>query len=435
MNRSLKIFAITLAMLFGLGALVGCDVPIDSFPSNEVFAKRWELTESIEMDQPVEDSEVLLEELFGTPNEPRWPEFLQTSENLITLKSLERAAGAFSSEEDDEHRGLFREHCVVCHGIAGNGRGPSAALLDPYPRDFRMGKFKFKATPLGKKPTREDLKQVLLRGIAGTSMPSFQLLDPADIESLVDYLIYLSVRGELERKVLADAAIELDLEDGERLYDPTLKNRFPEEFEGLIGRIERWGTEIYAKWLEADNNTIEVVGPPEGFPLLGSGADEQAVAASVANGKKIFQGTVASCAFCHGKEAKGDGQRNNFDAWTRDWTSLAGLNPKDQKELRPMLELGALKPRNILPRNLTLGIFHGGSSPEELYTRVKHGIEGTNMPAVPMKPDNPQGLSNEEVWDLVNYLRSFLPPEKQALESDDALLSAPQSGNKEVASK
>ena len=95
---------------------------------------------------------------------------------------------------------------------------------------------------------------------------------------------------------------------------------------------------------------------------------------------------------------------------------MAGLNPKEKQDLAPMLELGALKPTNIFPRNLTLGVFHGGSSPEELYTRIVNGIEGTGMPAAPLKPANSQGLTNEEVWDLVNYLRSFLPAEKQSLE-------------------
>jgi mono/diheme cytochrome c family protein len=32
------------------------------------------------------------------------------------------------------------------------------------------------------------------------------------------------------------------------------------------------------------------------------------------------------------------------------------------------------------------------------------GIEGTPMPAVALKPDNPQGLSEDEVWQLVAYI-------------------------------
>ena len=416
-SRIDSLSAVWLSVILLVGGLVGCDSVGDRFESNRIFAKRWELTESIDLSEPLADSEVVLTEFFGTPDEPKWPKFL-LGENgeLVSLERLERAAGAFSSGEKGEHKGLFREHCVVCHGANGNGRGPSSALLTPYPRDFRLGKVKFKSTPIGRKPTKEDLRNILHRGIAGTSMPSFKILDSEDIDALVEYIIYLSIRGELERKLIRDAAIELDLEGGERLYDPGSQEKYPEEFAATRKRIEGWAIDIQASWLEAEDEVVEVVGPPDGFPLVGSDADSKAIAASVANGKKLFQGTIASCAFCHGAEAMGDGQTHNYDDWTRDWTVMAGLNPKEKQDLAPMLELGALKPTNIFPRNLTLGVFHGGSSPEELYTRIVNGIEGTGMPAAPLKPANSQGLTNEEVWDLVNYLRSFLPAEKQSLE-------------------
>lgn len=406
-------------VLLGIGT-VGCDSVGDRFESNRIFAKRWELTESIDLSEPLADSEVVLTEFFGTPDEPKWPKFLNAGKGeLVSLQNLERVAGAFSSGEKGEHKGLFREHCVVCHGVNGNGRGPSSALLTPYPRDFRLGKVKFKSTPIGHKPTKEDLKKILHRGIAGTSMPSFSTLVPEDIDALVDYVIYLSIRGELERKLIRDAAIELDLEGGERLYDPGSKEKYPEEFAEVRGRIEEWAVDIQESWFAAENAVVNVVGPPKGFPLVGSGVDAKAAAASVANGKKLFQGTIASCAFCHGAEAEGDGQTHNYDDWTREWTVMAGLNPKDKQSLEPMVNLGALKPTNIFPRNLTMGVFHGGSSPEELYTRIVNGIEGTGMPAAPLKPANSQGLTNEEVWDLVNYLRSFLPVEDQSLESQE----------------
>ena len=43
-----------------------------------------------------------------------------------------------------QQRGLYRQHCVHCHGITGDGAGPTAQFLMPYPRDFRTGEFKFK---------------------------------------------------------------------------------------------------------------------------------------------------------------------------------------------------------------------------------------------------------------------------------------------------
>ena len=105
----------------------------------------------------------------------------------------------------------------------------------------------------------------------------------------------------------------------------------------------------------------------------------------------------------------GDGQTNNYDAWTKDWTE--GIDPKNKDDLRPFLKLGALKPRHILPRNLRTGIYRGGSEPSDLYLRIVNGIDGSPMPATAMQPSNPQGLTENDVWDMVNFLLN-LPHEE-----------------------
>ncbi len=396
-------------------AVCGCDAPIDKFESNVVFAKRLELTEGVAMSQPLEDTQVVLTELFGTPNDPRWPDFLDEAgvESLVSAERLGLAAGAVSSDEQGRHRGLYREHCVVCHGVSGNGLGPTAALLNPYPRDFRLGKVKFKSTPIGIKPTKDDLARTIRRGIVGTSMPSFQVLDDNEIDALVDYVIYLSVRGELERKLLAFAATELDIESGERVVDLASRESDQQSFDEQWDLITDYAKNVVRSWRESQEVVPPV--PERSMDLVLAGekvegatsSSNRQLTASIARGKELFQGNVASCAFCHGPEALGDGQQNNYDDWTRDWTSQAGLNPADKSQLKPMLELGALKPRTVMPRNLRRGIFRGGASPEDLYTRIVNGIEGTPMPAAPLKPDNPQGLTEGEVWDIVNYLLSL----------------------------
>lgn len=50
--------------------------------------------------------------------------------------------------------GLYRKHCLHCHGVSGAGDGPTSTFLFPRPRDYRPGKFKFTSTPNGSKPTR-----------------------------------------------------------------------------------------------------------------------------------------------------------------------------------------------------------------------------------------------------------------------------------------
>ncbi|MCR9291200.1 MAG: cytochrome c [bacterium] len=403
---------------------VGCNRQQPSFEPNRVLAKRLELSESVPMEQATADVGQALEVLFGTPDTPKWPEFLDGEQPLISRERLARAGGAVSSDEEGRHFGLFREHCVSCHGTNGDGLGPTAALLNPYPRDFRLGKFKFKSTPIGSKPTRDDLKQLLLRGVVGTSMPSFSLLEDEDLEALTDYVIYLSIRGELERRLLNEAALELDFDGGERVFDEAAKESDPELYAEQMLHIQSQTQRIAKQWSEAESQVVAIEGPPAELPVgrwvdlraaesINLSQMPDALEQSIARGKQLFQGNVASCAFCHGPEGAGDGQQNNYDEWTRDWT--LGFDPRDPEALSPMLEEGALKPRNILPRNLRLGVFRGGSSPADLYRRIVFGIEGTPMPALPMKPDNPQGLTANQVWDIVNYLLNL---------SDDSLSTA-----------
>ena len=43
-------------------------------------------------------------------------------------------------------RNLYMQHCLHCHGVSGDGAGPTAKFLNPRPRDYRQGIFKFKST-------------------------------------------------------------------------------------------------------------------------------------------------------------------------------------------------------------------------------------------------------------------------------------------------
>ncbi|MEZ6136160.1 MAG: cytochrome c [Pirellulaceae bacterium] len=398
-----------------LSTMVGCDAPIDHFEPNRLYARRMEMESHADLNQAVVDTQAVLERLFGTPDQPKWPEFL--AETTVSVENLRRAAGPNSSDEADVQIGLYRKHCIACHGISGDGHGPTARLLNPYPRDFRLGKFKAKSTPIGTKPTRHDLRRVLQHGIPGTSMPSFALVKAEDREALVDYVIYLTLRGEVERDLLNRAA--LDLDDGERLFDERLEGSSPEDFRDLWQQIENTVARKAAGWQQAEESKNEVAGPPQGYPIYGQSQLSEALSTSVARGRGLFQGAVASCSRCHGITAMGDGLTSDFDDWTKDWSVQAGLNPNDRTAIEPMLELGALKPRNILPRNLRHGVFRGGSRPVDLYNRIVHGIEGTPMPAAAMQPDNPQGLSQSDVWDLVNYLLSL--PDEHFHDGDDKL--------------
>jgi len=180
-------FAITI-LVIAVSTLVGCGTSEVSFTPNRV-AQRVMLNNTIgegenlspELYQQIAD---VLAAIFGTPDHP---EFVSTGleEGFLDTDLLRTAAGAVTGERLSsdlnsnitQGQGLYRQHCVHCHGINGDGKGPTAYALNPYPRDFTMGKYKFNSTAIGRPSTDSDLHQILVNGINGTAMPSFSLLD------------------------------------------------------------------------------------------------------------------------------------------------------------------------------------------------------------------------------------------------------------------
>lgn len=411
----MKRLAIWLISLGGLTHWVGCEKPQPvAFEPNIVTAYGTELSIGYSMDQALAEAQVALGELFGKPDEPQLPDFVDADlKNLISTEQLTKASGP----ADAQGRGLYRKHCASCHGITGNGLGVNAALANPYPRDFRMGKFKFKSTARGAKPLKEDLAATITNGIAGTTMVQIKELTAADISALVDYVIYLSWRGEVERELLRLAEdIEFDSEENE-----TLKNLYaPGSFqfqEQQVPQMQDVVTSIGQSWIDAPQQ-IKTVAAPGDIPIRASlddliaastGSLDSPLRASILKGKELFVSETASCAKCHGAQGYGDGQNQDYDDWTKDWTVRFGLDPTDEKKLIPLMARGAFPPRRILPRDFREGVYRGGGDPEKLYHRIAHGIDGTPMPSI-------EGtVPAEDIWHLVNFVRSLALPAKEPL--------------------
>lgn len=114
-------------------------------------------------------------------------------------------------------RMLFARNCAPCHCDWGLGDGPGAAVLDRKPRDFSQGRFRLVSTENGI-PTRQDLFDVITRGIVGSAMPPHEHLSVADRSRLVDF-----VRG-LTQARRAEVLQALAAEDDERLsYEEALE--------------------------------------------------------------------------------------------------------------------------------------------------------------------------------------------------------------------
>ena len=489
-------WACILVLAVVAGSLSGCQSDRARFLQNAAFKKKVERANMqgddgapTELSAGVtEDIGNILEALFGTPDAPKLPAIEGLELNKIAdLKALQVAAGPVKSDQEGIAHGLYREHCVHCHGISGDGNGPTAAFLNPYPRDYRLGLYKFKSSKKGEKPTQEDLQRIVHNGIPGTAMPSFALLPEIEVNALIDYVKYLSIRGETERKLfafatsdlvdpfdelyaqyttlseeltrlnaaagpsnenLASAAKHLDqafrklttirsgakkvvrepggdeletvedlpakvdeleaqsakLESDAAAYTP------PRMFVAMIDGKLRPEAEIKGQltpYLEMAKEAMEpwttqasapVPAPPT--PLAPKGRD------SIARGRAIFYGPIANCFSCHGDSGLGDGQRDFYDEWSGEWVEKGKPQATDI-----YVAAGALPPRNLVPRNLRLGIYRGGRRPVDLYWRLTNGIDGAQMPAVPLlAQDDPPGtkkLSQSQLWDLINYVRSL----------------------------
>ncbi|MGI9466405.1 MAG: cytochrome c [Rubripirellula sp.] len=377
--------------------IIGCDSRIETFQPNEVFSLALAKTRSTSTDLASQDASRVVEELYGTPDEPLWPDLPAARNAVSDERNLFRSSGPVSSEKDGTHLGLFREHCVTCHALEGSGAGPASVFQNPYPRDFRHGVFKWKSTERGQKPTRRDIRELLVKGIPGTAMPSFALLEPEDLDALVDYVVFLSARGEVERRVTAAAIDELDYGETSPAAELILSSQSDTEGGEVVQEVV---DRVHTDWAEAEEHEVFV----PSFPVLSG----KQLAASVARGNEFFHGKVANCAGCHGPAGDGSLPTLDYDDWTKEYTTRIGLTPDDREAMKPFRDAGALRPRTIAPRTLRDGVFHGGGDSASLYRRITQGIAGTPMPAVEVVSEpNGKGLTREQIWDLVRYVQQL----------------------------
>jgi mono/diheme cytochrome c family protein len=137
---------------------------------------------------------------------------------------------------------------------------------------------------------------------------------------VVDYVLMLTHRGELEAELAGEAEVADEL-------DPA---RVPEMIQGVLG-----------KWEQARGRVVYPTTPMLEF-----------TPAIVEQGKKAF--LTVGCAQCHGEDGRGQMATNvGVDAWG---------NPTKAADL-------------------TSGMLRGGAEPLDLFRHVDAGINGTPMPA------------------------------------------------------
>jgi mono/diheme cytochrome c family protein len=383
---------------------VGCDTPAAPEFHLNMVQMTSDATPTPEAYQ--QDIANVLDAMFGTPDKP-----FALPETGLDNRKLQMAAGPAWSDKAGANYGLYRKHCVHCHGISGDGRGPTALFLNPYPRDYRQGVYKFKSTYTAAKPTDEDLHRVLVNGIPGTAMPSFSLLPEAEVEALVEYVKYMSYRGQMET-ALTNFAFndlgeeEVEGEDGETTTRLIPLNPAEDAEQATI--VKELLAEIVDEWNAANEN---IVVPTEDAIPSDDRTPEQ-IAESVAKGRELFFGVRANCVKCHGPTGLGDGQQDDYDIWNKAnklFLESIAADPENEMNAEREKVAATLFPvRNAIPRNLRLGGYRGGNRRIDIFWKIYAGIPGTPMPASgPAAPGGQGTLTEEEMWQIVDYVLSL----------------------------
>lgn len=195
---------------------------------------------------------------------------------------------------------VYKTLCLRCHGDKGDGHGPAAIYLDPYPRDLTKAGF------MNSKPL-DRLANSIRNGVAGTSMPAWgQVLKDEQVQGVLQYVL--------------------------------------------------------AAYTKEARRELKPLKAPDANPVATS-------AASVKRGEDTF---LLRCSGCHGRKADGKGP-NSLDILPR-------------------------------PRNLRNSIFVNSVTDRRLFESILYGVQGTAMP-----PWIDYGLSQNDVGDLVNFIRSINP--------------------------
>lgn len=353
----------SLPILFALGS-GGCSGDVVYPPSERYLCKPHTVLVGTDQVKTFELSKAqaaelasLLEPFFGTPREPK-----------VNLPEAQADIGTLQLTPESMAEGskTFLAQCAHCHGREGNGLGKSAEYLNPKPRDFRQGKFKYITTVrkddqgkidtgIAAYPARADLHKTIYNGIPGAGMLKFPLADDK-IEQLVSYAIHLSLRGQVEYRLT-------------RLWlDELAADEKPTEDD-----VKKELKEILHNWA-SDSQSVYVPRVPW-EEVARQGEQEH-----WATGRAIFLNKEkGGCTECHGASGTADPKEvPTILAMKDDWGSP------------------------IKPRNYHNETFRGGESPIDVFYRIKLGIKPSRMQAADVNK-----LSDADIWQLVGYVRSL----------------------------
>ena len=165
--------------------------------------------------------------MFGTPDEP-----FALPETGLDQRMLKMAAGP-----GVERQGRAASMACIAAIVPIATASRATATARPRRSSIRIratiapASSSSRARTRPPQPTDEDLHRIVHDGVPGTAMPSFALLPPDEVEALVEYVKYLSIRGQMETALENYVADELDPGDKfDPASDPAMRKLVMERF-------------------------------------------------------------------------------------------------------------------------------------------------------------------------------------------------------------
>lgn len=216
-------------------------------------------------------------------------------------------------------------------------------------------------------------------------MPSFLLMEDEEMNAIIEYVRFLAMRGEFERKLVVELSADYSSEAMKsRIEGGETRAEIIEELtefltEDMADSVELAGDDLKETWEGAESDEAKVI---PSVPRVPDSPESRR------RGRELYLSKALNCADCHGIDGAGNGPQ----------TIAFERNPTTN-ELYEEAGLHDVWDNLNQPRNLQSGIFRGGRRPIDIFCRVYSGIKGSRMPSFKNTP-------HEDIWHIVNYVLS-----------------------------
>ncbi len=145
---------------------------------------------------------------------------------VLAAGLLISALGQALAKDGDTEKGeiVYIKRCLQCHGDEGDGLGPGAERLNPPPRDFTLGLYKFISSAFdADMPNDADLFRMVSDGMPGTAMPGWSdMLSEQEMWDVIAYIkTFAELEGQPEKQIDYGARVESSPDSiaaGEKLF-------------------------------------------------------------------------------------------------------------------------------------------------------------------------------------------------------------------------